>query len=399
MQQAPPGVDARTTVAASVILYVGPAAAAVLASPLRSEPALQLVALYGALWGLFALLAPGLTALGLAGGASELTASLEGDLFTRRGALVVLDAVARDALRCAMLWTLVRGDLYFRANKQVLFDSRLRALPLAIAAGLGFGFLRGLCVVCSSASAAMAVDTISSNAGFVALAPSSVGLLVDVDACATMPLVLHHSVAYLLSLAGDVAWTALLMPLFAGALRPAATVASDDTTLSGHASSAGAAAAAAVAAADPAAERKRIRHEQIVARRARRPVVPYAMTATTATQQWALAAIAVATHLIFGTLSLLNSDAFDWTSFEVVSSRGCTAALPAQAAFVAVAIVAALYAVRAEWRPLGNSDARPHAHSQQQQQLRPDMRDDAYTRDVASTQNDVTASLPSNDDL
>jgi hypothetical protein len=303
MQPAPRGPDTQLTVAAAVILFAGPAAGILLASPLRAEPVLQVLAFAGALFGLLPVFAPGLIAVGLTGGNAEITPSQAGTLLDYRALLVAFDTVLRDVLRFALVALIMRAEAFFRANRQVLYQSPLRMLPVGAACGFGLGLFRGLCVIASSASIVMTVEAVTSNAGFVRNAPTNVGAFVDIDSCGAMPLLVQQSAAHVAGFLGDIFWTTLFVPFAAAWVMP-----------DGGAQGPG--------RPDPRW---------------------YAPTAASAGLQWALLALAVATHLAFGLVSLGNTGAFDWSRLAFVDGRGCGATLPVQAVVVLVAGAACLY--------------------------------------------------------
>ena len=330
------GVDSRFTVASAVILYAGPAVSIFLGSPLLTESMLQLLVFGGALFGLFSLLIPGLIALGLADGSSEVTSSHMQTLFENRALLVVFDCIFHDLMRLCLVYFIVRGERFFRRNGQVMYHSNIRLLPLGAAAGFGFGFLRGMCVVASSASVTMNVETTTSNAGFVRNSPSSLGVYVNLDSCSAMPLLVQQSASHLFGFWGDLLWTMMFVPFVAGIV-----LKEDNTSM--VATTTPSAAAAATASSTNNNNKENENNNNSKRKEKENDPRWYEPTTTTTLQQLLFFFIALVTHWIFGLISLVNTEAIDFTSSLVNKERGCTVALSVQAVMIVIAGIAAAY--------------------------------------------------------
>lgn len=321
------GVDSRFTVASSVILFIGPAVSIFLSSPLLSEPVLQLLVFAGALFGLFSLLIPGVIALGIVDGSSEVTVNNMQALFDNRALLVVIDCILHDLMRLWLVYLIVKGERFFRRNGQVMYHSNIRLLPLGASAGFGFGFLRGLCVVASSASVSMNVESTTSNAGFVRNSPVSLGVYSNLGSCVAMPLLVQQSASHLMAFFGDIIWTLLFTPFVAGIM-----LKQENTSMVNN--------------RDDDGDESQTTH----IRRSQSEKDPrwYEPTTTTSSQQVLFLVIGFATHLIFGLISLVNTDAISFGSsannaLSLNKERGCAVALSVQAVMVVLAGIAACY--------------------------------------------------------
>jgi hypothetical protein len=198
--------DGRVTLAASVIQAFAPILAGLLTYGAHREPVFQVVAIVSTVAGLLPCLIPGIVLTAMEGTAGFSFASWERGEDIAAPLLVVFVVVSA-LTRFGMCYAVLYVDTICRAHKQVLMASRFRLLPLGVAVGLGIGVARNVVVFATAAGASAQLLFLSSE-GPVRNAPPATGLWVDARACSYVPHLYLRALQALLSISGELAWSA-----------------------------------------------------------------------------------------------------------------------------------------------------------------------------------------------